>query len=338
MDTTSLRLFACGTDRDRGERVARGVGVSLVAHEERDFEDGEHKTRPLASVRGAHAFVLSSLHGDVQRSVNDKLCRLLFFVGALKDADAASVTVLCPYLCYQRKDRKTKPRDPVTTRYLAALFEAVGADRVVTVDVHNVVAFQNAFRCRTEHLEARWLFVRYLVPRVAAQEVVVVSPDVGGFKRADRFAEALSAALDRPVPIAFMEKRRSAGVVSGETLVGDTRGRTAVLVDDLVSTGGTLVRAARACRAQGARRVMALATHGLFGAGAADTLADPALDGVVVTDSAAPFRLPEGPARDKLTVLDAAPLLAEAILRMHRGGSLVELLEEPAGLEEAPSG
>jgi ribose-phosphate pyrophosphokinase len=159
----TMLLFALGATRAFGARVAERLGiVTLAEHEEREFEDGQHKARPLVSVRGRDVFVLHSLHGDDEQSVNDKLCRLLFFLGAVRDASAASVTAVVPFLCYSRKDRKTKARDPVTTRYVAALFEAMQVDRVVTLDVHNVSAFQNAFRCRTEHLEARGLFVEHL--------------------------------------------------------------------------------------------------------------------------------------------------------------------------------
>lgn len=141
-------LFALQSTRELGDRVAAALGVPLSPHEERGFEDGEHKVRPLVSVRGHDVFVLQSLYGDADQSPNDKLCRLLFFTGALKDAGAARVTVVAPYLCYSRKERKTKSRDPVTTRYVASLFEAVETDCVVTLDVHNVAAFQNAFHCR----------------------------------------------------------------------------------------------------------------------------------------------------------------------------------------------
>ena len=178
-------LFALRASGDFGAAVARALAVPLAPHEERGFEDGEHKCRPLANVRGRDVFVVHSLYGEAGESGNDKLCRLLFFIGALKDAAAARVTALVPYLCYSRKDRKSKPRDPVTTRYVAALFEAVGTDHIVTLDVHNLAAYQNAFRCGTDHLEARRLFVESLAPRVADAAVTVVSPDVGGVKRAD---------------------------------------------------------------------------------------------------------------------------------------------------------
>ena len=319
-------LFALGASGDFGAAISRARGVSLAPHEEREFEDGEHKCRPLASVRGRDVFVVHSLYGEGGESGNDKLCRLLFFIGALKDAAAARVTALVPYLCYSRKDRKSKPRDPVTTRYVATLFEAVGTDRVVTLDVHNLAAYQNAFRCGTEHLEARPLFVAALAPRVGDAAVAVVSPDVGGVKRADAFRESLVRALGREVPLAIMEKTRSEGVVSGAALVGDVAGRVAILVDDLISTGTTLARTATACRARGASRVIAAATHGLFTGDANARLAEPTLDEIVVTDSVPPFRLTDPAARRKLTMLPVAPLFAEAARRIHENGSLVDLL------------
>jgi ribose-phosphate pyrophosphokinase len=160
MDGSPLALFSLRAGQAYAERVAAHLGVPLAPHEEREFEWGQHKARPLESVRGKDVYVVESLHGDVGQSVNDKLCRLLFFLGALRDAAAARVTAVVPFLCYARKERKTKPRDPVTTRYVAALFEAVGVDRVVTLEVHDLAAFQNAFRCRTEHLDARRTFAR----------------------------------------------------------------------------------------------------------------------------------------------------------------------------------
>ena len=319
-------LFALGSSSEFGATVSRALGVPLAPHEERLFEDGEHKCRPLASVRGRDVFVVQSLYGETGESGNDKLCRLLFFIGALKDAAAARVTALVPYLCYSRKDRKSKPRDPVTTRYVATLFEAVGTDRVVTLDVHNLAAYQNAFRCGTDHLEARPLFVDSLAPRVGDAAVTVVSPDMGGVKRAAALRDTLARALGREVPLAIMEKARSEGVVSGDALVGDVAGRVAILVDDLISTGTTLVRAAVACRARGAVRVIAVASHGLFTEDANARLAEPALDEMLVTDSVPPFRLTDPAVRKKLTILDVGPLFAEAARRIHENGSLVDLL------------
>jgi ribose-phosphate pyrophosphokinase len=321
-------LFALEETRDYGGGIAARLGLALSANEERKFEGGEYKTRPLVNVRGRGVYVIQSLNGDDRYSANDKLCRLLFFIAGLKDASAAQVTAVLPYLCYARKDRKTQPRDPVTTRYVAQLFEAVGTDRVVTLDVHNLGAFQNAFRCRTDHLEARKLFVEQFAASLAGEALVVLSPDVGGMKRADALRQALEGKLGQAIPAGFMEKRRVKGVVSGEKLFAEVEGRTVVIIDDLISTGTTIARAATACRQAGARRIQVAATHGAFMPEANAALADPAIEKVVITDSLPPWRIRPDLRRDKLVVLDAAALFAQAIERIHVGGSLVDLLAQ----------
>lgn len=326
MNMDDLCLFALSESRDLGGRIASALGVPLAAHEERHFEDGEHKTRPLQNVRGRDIFVIQSLYGESGASVNDKLCRLLFFIGALRDASARSITAVVPYLCYSRKDRRSKPRDPVTTRYVARLFEAVETDRVVTLDVHNLAAFENAFRCRIDHMEAKGLFVDYFASVVGDEPVVVVSPDVGGVKRADQFRQALAARIGREIGGAFLEKYRSAGVVSGEAVIGEVKGRVAVIIDDLISTGGTILRAAVACRRLGAKAVHAAASHGIFVGDAARLVSDAALAQLVITDTVPPFRLEGSLVDGKLKVLESAPLFAEAIRRIHEGGSLVDLM------------
>jgi ribose-phosphate pyrophosphokinase len=319
-----LRLFALKATAELGNSVAKALGVALAAHEEREFEDGEHKTRPLDGVADRDVTVIQSLHGGPIESAHDKLCRLLFFIGALKDAGAARVTAVAPYLCYARKDRRTKPNDPVTTRYVAQLFEAVGTDVMVTLEVHNPAAFENAFRCRTVALTATPLFVDY-AKALADENLCLVSPDPGGVKRAELFRQALEAETGRPVGKGFADKHRSGGVVSGDLFVGDAAGATALIIDDLISTGGTLQRAARAARKAGAKKIIALVTHGLFMPGAAQVIADPAIDRLVVTDSIPPFRLGPGD-RSKIDTLPCAPLLAETIRRLHEGRALTDLM------------
>ena len=329
MNDKAIELFSLNTGRDFGEQVAKHLGIALSQHEERDFEDGEHKTRPLVNVRGQDVFVIQSLYGEPGASVNDKLCRLLFFIGALKDASAERVTAIVPYLCYARKDRQTKSRDPITTRYIAQLFEAVKCDRLVTLDVHNLAAFQNAFRSPTEHLEGKNIFVQHFAPLVSSEEIVVVSPDFGGIKRAEAFRKTLNNKLQRDIPMAFTEKYRSAGVVSGDLIVGEIQGRIAIIIDDLIGSGTTLARTAKACHQQGALKVYAAASHGVFAKTSDRILATPELDQIVITNTIAPFRLMEDAVKNKLTILDSTPLFAESIRRLHDNGSLVELLEYP---------
>lgn len=320
-------VFALNASRDFGQTIARQLGLKLPAHEEREFDDGEHKVRSLDNVRNRDMFVIQSIYSDQRQTVNDKLIRLLFLIGALRDAAASRVTAVVPYLAYSRKDKKSQPRDPVTTKYVAALFESMGVDRVVTLEVHNLAAFQNAFRVPTDHLDSRILFADHFAGFLPDHEKLsVVSPDLGGTKRAEAFREALENRTGVSVASGFMEKRRALGVMTAGSLVGDVSDRTVVIFDDLISTGGTIVEAARRCKDQGAVAVYAAAAHGVFAGRAAQVIADDALDGVVVTNSIPPFRLADDASRKKLTVLNSAPLFAEAIRRIHTGESIVELL------------
>jgi ribose-phosphate pyrophosphokinase len=320
-----MRIFALRGSGRLGASVASALGHGLDVHEERDFEDGEHKTRPLVSVRGADVYVIHSLNGVPGTSANDKLCKLLFFIAACKENGAARVTAITPYLAYARKDRQTKARDPVTTRYIAQLFEAVGADCVVTLEAHNLAAFQNAFRCRTVHLDTRKLFAPVVKTLAAGRPVAIVSPDGGGIKRAQLLKEIYEAQTGESAGFGFMEKRRSRGVVSGTLFAGDVADACAVIFDDMISSGGTMVRAAETCREHDAREVHALAAHGLFGDGSDALFASDAIDGVAVTDSL-DTALSVHAQSPKLTVVPAAPLIAHAIRCLQGNGVLSDLV------------
>jgi ribose-phosphate pyrophosphokinase len=325
MDHGELALFTLNATRPHAQRIADRLGVELCAHEERDFEDGEHKVRPLESVRGKDVFLVQSLYADATQSVNDKLCRMIFFSAALRDAGAGRITLIIPYLCYARKERKTQARDPVTSRYVAMLIESAGVDALVTLDVHSLAAYQNAYRCRTEHTSAQGLFVDHFSNRFATHGLVVVSPDAGGIKRADRFRQALERSLASEIPLATMEKRRALGVLSGEHLTGDVRGSAAIIIDDMIGTGATIARAAAACRRAGAVSVHAAATHGLFLPGCVEQLDNAGLATILVSDSVPPLRLTGSALREKLVVLDTSALLAEVVRCLHTDGSLVAL-------------
>ena len=323
-----MRIFSLLKRHDLGHRVAACLSMRVDPHEDRSFEDGEHKVRPLVSVRDEDVYVIDSLYSESGESVHDKLCRLLFFISTLKDSGAKRITAMVPYLCYVRKDRRTKARDPLTIRYVATLLEAAGIDRIVTMDVHNLQAYQNAFRCQAEHLEARHLFVNYFRDLLDREErVVVMSPDIGGIKRAKAFRDKLSAARSMDTGFAFMDKARSKGVVSGEAVVGEVAGKTVLIVDDLVNSGTTIARAAAACGQRGASAVYGVVTHGLFTPGSNDAFREPALKRMVIANSIPSHHLHESFVKEKLVVLDVAPFCGEAIHRLATGGSLVQLTD-----------
>lgn len=326
MEIKTTKIFGLAGSETLADGMAAHMALQRAPHEERNFEDGEHKARPLVSVRGCDVYVVHSLYGDNRESANDKLCRLLFFCGACRDAGAASVTAVTPYLCYSRKDRKTKARDPVTTRYVAQLFESLGINRVLTLEVHNLTAFQNAFRCATEHIDCNQLFLNRITELTPAGSFAVISPDAGGVKRAEVFRRMLAQRCNSEVTSVFIEKYRSRGEVTGDKIVGEVTGRTAIIIDDLIATGGTMLRAARAAAEKGATRVYAVASHGLFVNDANAVFSDPVFDRVLVSNSISTFRLTEPAAKNKLDVIDIAPLFGEVIRRLQTDGSLVELL------------
>ncbi len=286
MDNKPMKIFSPVRQAPWAQAVAGRLGVALDALEERVFEDGEHKTRFLQPVAGADCYVLQSLHGDADISVNDRFIRSLFLAATLHDHKAGRVTGVFPYLAYARKDRRTQPFDPVASRYLAQLIEVMQFDQVLAVDVHNPAAFENAFRIPVVNLEAAPVLAGALIAQHPTKpHWVVVSPDAGGYKRAERFREALADQTGQTPSIAFIEKKRRGGVLSGGQLVGDVHNRHAVIVDDMISTGSTLAQAAQVVQEAGAQSVTAVATHGLFTADAANILPTSGLTRILVTDS-----------------------------------------------------
>lgn len=304
-----MLLFALPEALHIADPLAAALDVPIAPLEDRSFEDGEGKLRPLLSVRGADVYIVQSLHGDAHRSVHDRLCRLLFLTATLRDHGAARITIIAPYLCYARKDRRTKSRDPLTLRYVAQMIEAVGCDRITTLEVHNIMAFQNAFRCQTLHLDMGAVFTDLVVTDLADQPLCVASPDPGGVKRAQIFREGLEARLNRPVGFAFLDKRRSAGVQTGGTLSGYVAGARVLIVDDIIATGGTIRTAAEVCRANHAQDCIAIAAHGLFSEGSAALFQSPDLSAIYVCDSVVPTAA--GP-----RIISAAPALAQAVRRL----------------------
>jgi len=314
-----MLLFDLDADTPFGTALAADLDQALSPVERRAFADGEVKIRPLVDPRGDDVYLIQSLHGDERQSPHDKLVALLMMAATLRDHGADRVTAVVPYLAYARKDRRTKDFDPVGSRYVAQLLEAVGIAQLIVLEAHNPAALENAFRIVTRHLEAHLAFDA-VVDGFRDSRVVVASPDPGGVKRAQLWREHLERTRGLETGFAMLDKRRSAGLVSGlMTVAGDVvAGSTVLVIDDLIATGETLVRAARALRQAGARRVIALAAHGLFVGQANEALADESIERIVICDSVPPLRVaPARGLRAKLHVCSAVALFSRAIRDSH---------------------
>jgi ribose-phosphate pyrophosphokinase len=309
--------------------VSREAGIALAPLEEREYEGGEFKLRPEESVRERTVVVVQSLAGTAYAPIASRLVRLLFLLQGLRDAGARRTVAVVPYLAFARKDRRTRPRDPVYTRYVAQLLEAATLDRFVALDVHNAAALDNAFRIPVDHLSALPMMAAHFAAQGKPAELAVASPDIGGIKRAQLFRELLERRLDRHVELVFVEKRRARGVVSGGTIVGDVAGRAVIVVDDLCATGGTLIRAAAALRAAGAAAVHVAVTHAPLDAGLAALEAAADISQVVVTDSVghALHSRSSSSGSGKVVILPIAPLLGCAIARILSGDPITPLME-----------
>jgi ribose-phosphate pyrophosphokinase len=339
-----MRVFGiCGSE-SYAKQVAKNLDMDLAPHVDKNFDDGEGFMRSKDNVRGLDVYVVCSLYSDEKKTAAEKLLSLLFFVGSLKDASAKRITVVSPYLAFARQDRKTESRAPIATKYTAKLMEAAGVDRVISLDVHNLQAFQNAFRIPTDNLEAKNLFVDWLTGmdgeggsiksasddaaelRQKPQDFVFFSPDAGGVNRMRFLRDAAEKRLkiENVLGYAILDKERNTknGAVRGDKIIGDVDGKKVVIVDDLISTGKTIKLAADAIVRHGGKVHCVLASHGVFTGGAATLL-----DGMrlVIADTIPPFRLKGS--NINVNVVETSSLFAKAINRNHKdGGSISQLL------------
>lgn len=310
-------LVAGSSVVDLATEVARLVGVPLLERRIDRFPDGEMYVRLGQSVRGRDAYVLQSTCAPV----NDNLFELLLLLDTLRRASAARITAIIPYYGYARQDRKSSGREPITAKLVANLLVASGADRITAIDLHSP-AIQGFFDIGMDHLTAVPLLAEYLRGRIP-RDSVLVSPDTGGVKRADLFARLLD------LPIAILHKRRaSAHEVAIAAVVGDVRGKTPIIVDDIIATGGTIRQAVDTLVREGARpQVRVVATHGVLADDASVILDHPAIHDIVVTDSI-PIAASVRRALPRLHIVSVAELLAAAIRRLHEGHSLSELFSK----------
>mgnify|MGYP002628061432 FL=1 len=296
------------------EEVANLLGTKLVPTTAYDFANGETFVRFEESVRGVDAFVIQSHPAPI----NHWLMEQLLMVDALKRASAKRITVVAPFFPYARQDKKHKGREPISARLVTDLFKVAGADRVMSVDLHSP-QIQGFFDGPVDHLWGLPMLADYVKEKWGKDPLTVVSPDSGRVRVADIWADRLGA------PLAIIHKRRDPNVpnkVSVHELVGEVEGRTCVLVDDMIDTGGTIVAAAQALKANGAKRVIVAATHAVFSEQAVQRLSDDAIDNVIVTNT-----LPIPPEKEfaKLTVLSIAPLISKAIRAVFGEDSVTSL-------------
>jgi ribose-phosphate pyrophosphokinase len=315
-----LVLISGRAHPELAEDVARELGVELVPTTAYDFANGEIYVRFGESVRGTDAFVLQSHATPINKWVMEQL----IMVDALKRASAKTITVVLPFYGYARQDKKHRGREPISARLMADLFKTAGADRLMSVDLH-AAQTQGFFDGPVDHLWAMPLLVDYVRSRVDATNLAVVSPDAGRIRVAEQWAAKLG-----DCPLAFIHKTRditSPNRSVANRVVGDVEGRTCVLVDDLIDTGGTIVEAVRVLLADGAKDVIVAATHGVLSDPAQAELTGCGAREVVVTDT---LPIPEERRFAELTVLSIAPLLARAIHEVFDDGSVTSLFDGAA--------
>ncbi|MBI1844152.1 MAG: ribose-phosphate diphosphokinase [Actinobacteria bacterium] len=312
-----LQLLGGRTHPALAEEIAAHLGVELGETNLVDFANSEMRCRFGESVRGADVFILQPHSSSDGRSVNDSLMEQLIMIDAAKRASAKRITAVCPYYGYSRQDRKAEGREPITAKLVADLLYTAGAHRVVSVDLHSG-QIQGFFDGPVDHLTAMPVLVEYLRENLQG-ELVIVAPDAGRVKVAERMAQHLHADL------AIVHKRRPKGmanVVEARDVVGDVEGRICVLVDDMIDTAGTIVAAAEQLKDHGASSVWAAATHGVFSDPAIDRLKNSVIDRVIITNT---LPLPVEKQIDKIEVLSIAGLIADAIDAVFEDTSVSEI-------------
>lgn len=312
---SNVKIFAGNSNLELAKKIAEKCGLELGKSEILRFKDGEIYIEIEETVRGRDVFVVQS----TSEPVNENIMELLIFVDALKRASAKTINVIIPYYGYARQDRKSKPREPITSKLVANLLTTAGVNRVVTMDLH-ADQIQGFFDIPVDHMQALPLMARYFKEKgFYGDKVVVVSPDIGGVKRARKLAEKLDC------KIAIIDKRRPKPNMSEVmNLIGEVEGKIAIFIDDMVDTAGTITNGADAILAKGALEAYACCSHAVFSDPAVERLEKSGLKEIVVTDS---ICLPEYKRIEKVKIISANTVLADAIDRIVNNKSVSELFE-----------
>ncbi|WP_368653553.1 ribose-phosphate diphosphokinase [Ornithinibacillus sp. 4-3] len=308
-----LKVITLNSNRKLAEEIAAHIGAPLSKSIVTAFSDGEIRINLEESVRGYDVYVVQSTSDPV----NQHTMELLIMIDALKRASARSINIVMPYYGYARQDRKARAREPITAKLIANLLETAGATRVIALDLH-APQIQGFFDMPIDHLQGVPIIADYLKTK-ELEDVVVVSPDHGGVTRARRLAERLKA------PIGIIDKRRPRpNVAEIMNIIGNIEGKTAILIDDIIDTAGTITLAANALIENGATAVYACCTHPVLSGPAIERIADSAIKELIVTNT---IPLPEEKNIDKVTQLSVAPLIGEAIMRVHNKESVSSLFD-----------
>jgi len=311
----ALLVFAGNASRGLAAAICQHLDVPLGHAEVRQFSDGETQVEIHDNVRGGDVFVVQS----TSTPGNDHIMELLLLLDALKRASAKRVTAVIPYYGYARQDRKVSPRVPISAKLVADLLETAGASRVMTLELH-AGQIQGFFNVPVDNLYSNPVLLPSIFEELKGLPVSVVSPDAGGVERARAFAKRLDASL------AIIDKRRvRANQVEEMRIIGDVKGRAAVIVDDIIDTAGTMCKAAEAVMAAGAERVLACAAHGVLSGAAVERISKSVMDKVVITDTISPR--PDVLAEKRIKVVTVAELIAQAIRRTHREESISSLFD-----------
>jgi ribose-phosphate pyrophosphokinase len=308
-----IKVFSGNSNPALAEKICSSLGVPLGSAKVKTFSDGEIMVEIGENVRGRDIYVVQSTCAPT----NNNLMELLIMMDALKRASAATITAVIPYYGYARQDRKVAPRTPITSKLVADLITTSGADRVVTIDLH-AGQIQGFFNIPVDNLYAAPVMLEHLKKRFAQTDTVMVSPDAGGTERARAFAKRLGCTL------AVIDKRRTGpNVAEVMHLIGDVKGKAAIILDDMIDTAGTLTQAARALKDHGASSIYACATHGVLSGPAIERINNSPIEEVLITDT-----IPLGDKTEqtgKVKVITVAELLAEAIRRIHEDESVSSL-------------
>jgi len=309
-----LKIFTGNANPELAEEIAEYLGVSLGASQVTHFSDGEVQVRIDESVRGADVFVIQ----PTSAPVNENLMELLIMIDAIRRASARRITAVLPYYGYARQDRKTRARDPITAKLVANILTASGVRRVVTMDLH-AGQIQGFFDIPVDHLPGVPILAEYFL-QCGLENVVVVSPDLGGVTRARDLAERIGA------PIAIIDKRRpEPNMVEVTNIIGAIQDKTVIMIDDIIDTAGTITKGAVALKQWGVKEIYVCCTHAVLSGPALKRLAEAPIKEVVITNT---IPVPKEKLIDKIKILSVAPLLGEAIIRIHEDLSVSKLFDK----------